>query len=264
MRTPLRKFHKEYSPYQAYKSTKKAIEEARANEILIGPSTYTNTGTDVQLFLEEKDHSLTFKKWEMSLNDPSVTYSVLLTGAHSLLIFKNGANILTFADSIKPSFPSSKKIENIKPTKRGKLSSDPYPHGWTKLDWKVFHEMRDPMLSFPKVAAKLDVTWQTVRNHFNKVISCCKPWISFFPNGLPNYYHVFLTFKTDYEIGIYEELRRLDRTSFIYKFEGTIGLFLYAESSLEHFVFLELEKKGIIHDLHVSIPVQWHKPWFKF
>jgi hypothetical protein len=264
MRMPLKTFHREHSPYKAYKSTNDTLEKARAAQILIGPYTYTNTGTDVHLFPETEDHSLTFERWESLRIDPSVTYAVLFTGAHSLLIFKNGASVLTFADAVLPSFPSKKKLEDINPKEKGKLSPDPYPHGWIELDWKVFHEMRNPSLSFPRVAEKLNVTWQTVRNHFEKVIQCCKPWMSFFPEGLSNYFHVFLTFETDYEAGIYNELRKLDRTSFVYKFEKTMALFLYTQDTLEHSVFLDLEREGIIHDLDVSIPVRWYKPWFKF
>ena len=117
--------------------------------------------------------------------------------------------------------------------------------------------MRNPYVSYPSVAKKLGVSWHTVMVHFEKIIKDCKPWIVFFPDGLMIYFHLFLTLKTEYEIGIRNELKRLDRTSIIYKYEDTMMMFLYSHHSRNHSVFMKMEKEGLIHDLHVSIPSQW-------
>jgi hypothetical protein len=97
-----------------------------------------------------------------------------------------------------------------------------------------------------------------------KILEDCKIWISFFPRGRMNYYHLFFTFSTSFELGIREELTKLDRTSYLFKYENTLILFIYSDSgwtTCRH--FSELEKKGILRDLRISIPVQWHRPEFK-
>ena len=77
------------------------------------------------------------------------------------------------------------------------------------------------------------------------------------------YQYVFLTFKTEYETGLLNALKKLDRTSYLYKYRDMIILiaFLLPEplsynSAVDK--FKELEEVGIIHDLRVSIPREWH------
>jgi hypothetical protein len=123
--------------------------------------------------------------------------------------------------------------------------------------------MRDASTSFGKVGGKLGVPWQTVRDHFNKIVDDCKPWIIFLPKGYDNYQQAYLMFKTDYEVGLREELQKLDRTSIIWKFNDTILLHLFLDETLfklhRHYQnFFNLKKEGIIHDLHVSIPIGWY------
>ena len=264
IRIPVKTFHKQHSSYRAVCTTTGILKEAKAEQILIGPYTYVNTGTDVELKnRDEKDFSIS-EKWIECTSDPKVTYINLLSGGHSLLIFKDGANVLSYAEPIIPTFNSKKKIEEIWPEEKGRIKPDLYPHGWGQLDWEVFHEMRNPYVSYPSVAKKLNVSTQTVMNRFRKIMKDCKPWVAFFPKGLMNYFHLFLTFKTEYEIGIKKELKKLDRTSFIYKYEDTMMIFLYSHHSRDHSVFMKMENEGIIHDLRVSIPSQWEKPWFEF
>jgi hypothetical protein len=264
IRIPVRAFHRQYSSYMAISSTTNALKEARAKLILIGPYTYVNTGTDVEL-IETADEDLDmFNKWKECTSDPNVTYTILLKGKYSMLIFKRGANVLSYAESIIPKFNSKKKVEDIWPKEKGKIEPDLYPHGWDSLDWKVFHEMRNPYVLYPHIAEKLGVSWRTVSNHFKRIMKNCKPWISFFPKGLMNYFHLFLFFRTEYEIGILNELKNLDRTSYVYKFGDTIIVYLCVNRSEDHSIFMKMENEGIIRDLSISVPSQWEKPWFKF
>ncbi len=233
-RISVKKFHKHHALPKGTKSTAKILQTARFQDILIGPFIYTNTGTDVEL-LSCGEKGISY--WEKCTSDPSVTYAVLLSGAHSMVVFRNGANTLTFAEAIIPSFPGESQISTLKPRESGRLWSDPYPHGWDELDWEVFHLMRNPQKPFPEIARILrerhsedeycKITWQTVRNRFLKIVRDCKTWISFFPYGLFNYHHFFASFETDYETGLYKELGKLDRTSYIYKHEGGLMLFAY-------------------------------------
>lgn len=269
VRIPIRRFHKKTKREKGARSISRILEDARLSYILVGPFVYANTGTEVELILREENHDIMFEDWKKCTSDPSVTYAVLLSGTHTLLIFRNGANILSFADSIIPTFPRKAEIPDLQIKERGKLEKDPFPHGWDEIDWEIFEIMRNPLVSFLKVAEIIrqkhkedeyrNVTWQTIRNRFNKVIRDCKTWISFFPQGLYTYYHTFLSFKTEYEIGVYNELRKLDRTSYIYKFEDTLMLFVYIKNFEDQKFFLNLQKEGIIHDLRVSTPVEWYK-----
>ena len=57
-----------------------------------------------------------------------------------------------------------------------------------------------------------------------------------------------------------QRTKKIDRTSFIYKFGGTILLYALLENQEIYRRFYDLEKEGIIHNLRVSVPVQWFKP----
>lgn len=257
VRFPMKTFHKKYSSYGGLNTTKGLINKARDLQVLVGPYFHANIGIEVEL-LPSSGNSL--EKWEKCTEDPSVMYAVLLTGEHSILAFRKGASILSYAESVIPAYPSSKSVGEIWPTLQGKLGIDEYPHGWDELDWEIFNSMRDPTISFPKVGAELGVSWETVRTRFAKIRGYCKPWISFFPHGFFKYYHVFLSFSTEFEVGIREELKKLDRTSYLYKYGSTIMIFLYTDDFREHLSFLKMEKDGVIHDLHISIPSWWHRP----
>jgi len=69
-----------------------------------------------------------------------------------------------------------------------------------------------------------------------------------------------LTLKTEYEQDIRKELQKLDRTTYIYKMGKTILLNLFLDNNIDHRVFVELKKKGLIRDLHVSMPVHFWTP----
>ncbi|MGD2249762.1 MAG: hypothetical protein PVF58_15240 [Candidatus Methanofastidiosia archaeon] len=256
IRIPVKKFHRQYSSYRAVCSTSDILKEARKSQILIGPYIYANTGLEVEL-IKTKENANKFEKWNECISDSNVTYSVLLSGAHSILVFRRGASILSYAEAITPTFNSKKKIKDIWPEEKGDIKPDLYPHGWDTVDWEVFHEMRNPYVSYPSVGEKLDVSWHTVMVHFKKIMKDCKPWVVFFPDGLMNYFHLFLTFKTEYEIGIKNELKKLDRASYFYKFGDRIMIFLFTRQSRGQSVFMKMEKEGIIHDLSVSVPSQW-------
>ncbi len=102
---------------------------------------------------------------------------------------------------------------------------------------------------------------QTVKNRFSKISKVCKVWQSFFPKGLQNYYHLYSTFQTDYEVGLRNELRKLDRTTYLFKFSKIIIMYACLDNERIFCEKLyEMEKEGIIHDLRVSTPIKWHRP----
>ena len=113
-------------------------------------------------------------------------------------------------------------------------------------------------MSYVKAGNRLSVSWHTVKNRFEKISKDSKVWIAFFPKGYDFYQQSVLIFKTKYEIGLREELQKLDRTSLLYKFGDSILLHLFLDYTLENLVFYQLKRKGIIHDLHVLIPIGWH------
>ncbi len=259
-RISIKELYRKYSKYRAISTIEDLLRRARDNQILLGPRIFVNAHVDVELLsIEDRSRPDFFKSWEKAIEDPKVTYACMLGGAHQLLVFKRGATILTYAEAVKPSYPARKKMEEICPTKIGALPNDPYPNSWNEMDWEVYKYMSNPLVPFSDVGKKLGVSWQTVKNHFEKILKDCKIWQSFFPRGLQNYYHTFLTFETDYEIGLREELTRVDRSSFLYKFGKEIILFAYWDRQ-DFGVFFKLEKEGIIRDLRVSAPVQWHRP----
>lgn len=260
-RISLNQLHKRYSSYQAVTSTKDLLNKAKDTRVFIGPRLFLNAGLDVELYnREELDLETASRRWTDVIQNPRVRYAILLGGAHTLLLFKRGATVLTYAKAIRPSFPGKKEFFDIDPVDMGKLPDDPYPNNWDELDWKVYEYMKYFRFSYVQVGSKLGVSWQTVKNHFQKILKDCKLWNSFFPRGLMNYFHIFMTLTTDYEIGIERELKKLDRTTFIYKFGDIFLLYCALDDYKGIKRFYDLEKEGKIHNLRVSIPIQWYKP----
>jgi hypothetical protein len=256
-RVKVNRLHQLQDRYKNQVSTSKLLEYARRKKIIFGPSIFCNSGVEVDLLKNVKDPYRLYLKLR---HDPSVTSLVTFFGEHSLLVFRVGASILEYAESIIPTYPSRFRINHLHLTEKGRLPSDCYPSNWDDLDWDIYNLMRNPNNSFPKIAGNLNVTWKTVRNRFYELLKDCKVWIEFYPKGKSAYSQVFLTFKTEYEIGLRNELQKLNRTSILHKAGNTILLTLYLNNNLELYSFLKLEKKGLIHDLEVSIPVRhWKK-----
>lgn len=89
------------------------------------------------------------------------------------------------------------------------------------------------------------------------------------PLGYYGYEHLFITFKTEYEIGLAHALRGLDHSPYIEKYNDTILLTLFVppgplSPNRASGRFQDLEEMGIIHDLRVSIPTKWWKPNYDF
>ncbi len=244
--------------YKNIASTKKLIEKARKKRIIMGPFIYCNSGIEVDLLTDVENEYYLFLKLR---HDPSVASLWTFFGEHSLMVIRNGASTLKYAEAICPVYPSKFHVQHIKIEKEGKLPVDEYPKNWEDLDWEIYNLMRNPSVSLPKVAGRLDISWKTVKERFQKLLKDCKVWTEFFPNGKSSYSPIFLCFKTEYELGLREQLQKLDRTSIIYKVGETILLTLYLRNNLELYSFLRLKKEGSIHELKVSIPL---RHWTKF
>ena len=130
------------------------------------------------------------------------------------------------------------------------------PGNWDELDWRIYTERKDPTRSSVKIGENLGVTFTTVMTRYKKILKDCGIWIPFFPNGYSKYIPYVITLRTDYETGILSELKKLDRSSYVYKFEETLILTLFFDGHLEIDSFLKLHKKGLIHDLRVSYPLR--------
>jgi hypothetical protein len=174
--------------------------------------------------------------------------------------FKKGDRIVQYAEAIFPTYPAKKTINDIQLDKKGKLPNDAYPEKWDELDWNVFKAMRDPFTSYVTAGGRLEVSWHTVKNRFEKIIKDCKTWIVFLPMGYIFYKQVYLLFETDYEVNFINELQKLDRTSIIYKFNDKILLHLFLDELLDVQIFYKLKRKRMIHNLYVSVPIGWYSP----
>jgi hypothetical protein len=260
-RITLKKLHKKCSSYRAISSTANLLKQAQDNQVFIGPRLFVNAHLDITL-IHREDRSVdeVYDLWNETVADPKVRYAVMLAGAHWLLVFKRGATVLDYAEAVRPSFPAKKTLGTLFPIASGRLDCDPYPQGWNELDWKIYEYVKYPSLPFRKIGERLGVSWHTVKDHYTKIRESCKAWHSFFPKGLLNYYHAFISFKTDFEIGFRKELSKLDRTTFLYRAGKTVILYLALDDQRQINKFFDLQKEGIIHDLRVSTPIQWYKP----
>lgn len=190
--------------------------------------------------------------------DNEVTYIIALMGAYSLLCFRRGASILENAICIIPSFPAEKRISEIELTEKGDIERAKYPHNWDDLDWQVYYSMKkNPNLSFGKVGGNLGVSWTTIQIHFKKILKDIDIWVSFYPKGYGYYQQALLKFKTKYEKDLESELRGIDRSSFLYKYEENLLLYLFYEDYKDLRRFETLKKEGKIKDLSFSTPIAW-------
>ncbi|MBU7011607.1 MAG: hypothetical protein HXS46_13030 [Theionarchaea archaeon] len=249
------KIHREYSDYSTKRATSNLLNDMRASKTIVGPRIWCNSGYEVKLVKETNEDPLIL--YEKLVQDPKVSYVMALEGYHNFLVFKNGATILKFAKAIVPSYPSKKTLYDIDPTEKGKLPIDHYPEKWDEYDWRVYELMRDPNVKYWKVGQKIGMSWQTAKRRFWRIMKQCKVFVGFYPLGFDSYSQAIITFKTEYEIGIMKELEKIDRSSFIFKFDDTIILFLSYENTSMNYPFSKLRKEGKICDLHISNPVKY-------
>lgn len=264
-RISIRKLHEHHSHYSNREATTKLLKKSFESETIVGPYLYCNSGLSVKICTrsEVRDPIETLQACK---KNPLITRAIALFGEYSFISFRRGEAHLNYAETIKPSFEKGFAPENIELVMEGKLPSDPFPKEWDDLDWQIYHLMRNPRVSFAKVSGKInqsgkfDVSWKTIENRFKKIVKDCKVFVAFFPHGIRNYSQTFLTFKTDFEKNLKKELENFNRSRYMYKVKDTILLNLFLDNNIQHRIFVDLEKKGLIRDLHVSIPVYWWTP----
>lgn len=246
----------EISPYSTYTATKEMLERIRQEGIIFGPELWINSGFVVELKKNKAKSCLDlFEEYKM---DNQVTYVIALMGTYSLLCFRRGASILKNAICVIPSFPAGKSISEIELTEKGIIERAKYPDNWDDLDWQVYYAMKkNPNLSFGKIGGKLDVSWTTVQVHFEKILKNTDTWVSFFPKGYNYYQKALLKFKTKYEKDLKSELQKLDRSSFLYKYNESMLLLLFYEDYKDLRRFEILKKEGKIRNLSFSAPIAW-------
>jgi hypothetical protein len=250
------KFHRWYKPFNRKQSTFRLLNRAVEEKIIFPPRIFCIQKVKAEL-VEHKKVPLVDQFERISAHEETF-YALLLLGAHSLLYFSRsytGTN-LKYAKCIFPSYPQKKEIQNIDPClhEPGKLPIMT-PPDWSSFDWKVYMMRNDPLVSSIKIGKALDVSHRKVLDSYWRILKDCTIWIPFFPQGYGNYTQYYLSFETEYETGFVKELKRIDRSSYVYKIDDVMLLNLFFEKRLEIDSILQLEKKGIIHDLRVSSPM---------
>lgn len=262
-RITYRKLHS-CSPYKTEYGTTQFVESLFENLIFVGPYLYCNSGISVDLF-EDLDKPLAFI--EEKKEDKNVTHAVALMGDYSAIVFSHGASMLNYAEHVSPSF-NGRGPEDVYFEEGQSLISDSYPHGWSETDWLVYNAMRKPRdRYFWKVGQEIELSAQTVRDHYYSIVKDCKIHLSLFPRGYYDYSQLLLTFKTKYETGLRNELQKLDRTSYLFRCKDLIILTLFVDSKVYGGpcrAFKELEEKGIISGLKASIPIEFYSALDEF
>ncbi|MGD2250946.1 MAG: hypothetical protein PVF58_21315 [Candidatus Methanofastidiosia archaeon] len=241
------------------------VRKSLKRSVITGPFLYANTGIDVKL---AQDGVNSRKLYFDALKNENTTLVMELDGKDlSLIHFKYGASALQFFDAILPNSYNSNceflENFNINEDEKGKLKRDPYPHGWDKLDWRIYWELHDLRVKFLDIARKLDLTVATVSKRFKEIFKESKALITFFPFGIKNYNYQVTKFKTDYELGIISALKTLNQTTYVYKaYEKLILVFFLPPDgqSVNKFTrqFREMEEIGLIRNLCISTPFRYH------
>lgn len=261
------KFHRKNGTYSRKQSTIQLLNEAYRKRVLVGPYIFCNRGIEVILLDDKRNSTELLSREKRSEN---TTFAMTLKGDWSFFCLKFGDNSLEHVSTIIPYCQSENRVEDLMFEEPGKLAPDPFPIGWDDLDWEIYDIMGAPReVSFVNAGKKLERPWKTIQNRFNKIKRQCKTLAYFLPLGYSGYNYIFLTFRTKYEIGLANALKRLDRSSYIQKFKDMILLTLFLSPeplSLNNVSrrFQDLEEMGIIHDLRVSIPTKWWKPNYDF
>jgi len=270
-------FHRKNGSYSRKQSTIDLLNRAYENLVILGPRLFCNRGLEVTLVKTDRNpHELIKeikrenKKYKEQYKKNKYTYAIALSGEWSLMSIKLGASILEHIDTPIPTFPSNYSVEDLMFDQRGLLSRDPYPRFEDELDMQVYELMQSPRkTTFKEAGEELNIPWTTIQYRFKKILKQCKILSCFLPLGYNGYQYGVYTFKTKYEIGLHKTLKNLDRTSYIYKFNGTILLILFLDPgplsiNKVNDRFQHLEEIGIIHDLRISIPTRWWKPNYDF
>lgn len=254
---PLR-FHNKYTPFSRKQSTFNVLNKAMKEQVIFPPRLFCIR--KVEAVLMKHRETLLVSQFEETKRSEDTEYAILLLGSHSLFYFKSddSQSNLKYANCIFPTYPSQKRIGEIDPCshERGKLPTMETPN-WSPFDWEVFNRRRDPLASSVRIGEALGVSHKKILDSYYRILPDCIIWIPFFPLGYENYTPYFISFKTDYEIGFIEELRKIDHSTYVYKVNDTLILNLFFEKRLEIDSILNLEKNGVIHNLGVSSPV-WH------
>ena len=258
------KIHKDCSSYLRRKSTTDTINKAYEKKVISGPFLFVNSGIEVSL-INDVDNPRKF--FEDCKRDEKTSLAVVSHGYWPIFLCKSGANTLQYHDSILPNNGCAfdEEVKRIFFEEKGTLPIDLYPHRWFEEHWNTYYCMKYPRnKSFREAGKKLNIDWITTREYFLDVLRQCKIITNFFPLGTEAYSPLLVTLKTDYETGLVKGLRNLDRTSYMYKAENTL-IFLIGVDPVpraQNYLtdkFERLEEMGLISDLHISTPFDWHR-----
>ncbi|KYK33741.1 MAG: hypothetical protein AYK18_14670 [Theionarchaea archaeon DG-70] len=244
-------------------SAQQILDKPFEDRILVGPYLYCNSDMKVTLH-EEKDVE--------KVN--SMGFAISLVGNYSYLqVSRHGKGNLSYAELIKPSFPEKVTLEGgITDDERAwfdqwfatpkRLNPDIKPE-WDDAEWELYGLMRNPRQNFFEVGKELRIPWEMVRERFQRIVKDCKVFVGFFPLGYSQYDHLLVTMRTEYEIGIREFLKGLDRSSWLFKVDDLLVLYLFhTHINLTCLKFGEMNCMGIIEDVRVGIPLDVDKERF--
>lgn len=258
------KIHKDYSFYSRRKSTTDTINKAYMRKVITGPELFVNSGIEVSL-IHDVDNPREF--FENCKKDKRTSLAIVSHGYWPIFWCKRGANTLNYHDSILPNNGrvSDRKIEKIFCEEKGMLPIDLYPHGWFEQQWNTYYCMKYPRnKTFREAGKELGINWVSAREYFLEILEQCKILTNFFPLGTEAYSPLLVTLKTDYETGIVKGLKTLNRTTYLYKAENTLILLIGIDPipRAQNYLtdkFVRLEEMGLISDLHISTPFDWHR-----
>lgn len=265
-RSSMTDFHKECFPTKR-KKTLASIIKRYEDRVYFRPRLFVLQDVTVETI--NYDGKLAYQALEDSKRDYDVFDSMALVGSYSLLSFKRvkknetSSEMLTYAESVIPTYPSSRSITDIDPSR---YEAEQLPvmkkPKWDDLDWGIYNKMNDPNEASTKAAKALAISHKTVLSRFYDIQKECTIWMPFFPNEYENYNQFIVQLKTEYEIGFKNELSTLDRSSYIYKVGNSLLLHLFLEKNIDLDFLLDLEKKGLIHSYSVSIPLRYSNRFY--
>lgn len=253
-RITLKELSRTYTSVRALKRTQSAqpiVDESFKKGVFLGPYLYISSGVQIKL-----------SRKKGKVNETGIS----LVGAYSHLHISNSRGNLQYARCVAPSFPAkvvleSSLDENLNEefdtcfSAHSRITPDTNPL-WDELDWNLYRVMRNLRQDFLTVSRKLNISREEVKKRFGKVVKDCRIAMGFFPQGYLTYSPLLLSMKTDCETGMEKWLSALDRSSWLFKIDDVLMVYLFSTHvNLTCLKFLEMQHVGIIRNVRVSIPL---------
>jgi hypothetical protein len=136
---------------------------------------------------------------------------------------------------------------------------------WDDVDFSLFRLLKEDLRTkYIDIIRCFKCGKSVFYDHLHNVMDSCIIWTPYFPRSYPNYNEYFVLFKTQHEVQLVEQLKRIPVHCPIFKVGEWIFAYVMLERDFLQMKFFNLlnfmKSSGFIEDYKYSIPVRhWKK-----